>query len=409
MEKPFQCRSCSGKTAKHILDLGLQPLANSLRKENELGKPEAKYPLRLAVCTSCWLMQILDILPPAALFSDYVYFSSFSSTMLQHAKEAVRQYIEAFHLTTESFVIEIASNDGYLLKNFSEAKIPCLGIEPAENIAKVAQKNGIETINDFFNHNLSSRLAEEGRQADLVVANNVFAHVPETNDFVKALKVVLKPHGTIVLEFPYGAELIEKNEFDTIYHEHVFYFTLTPLVSLFARHALQIWDVQRTPIHGGSLRLFISHAGTRITTERVTDLLQEESGKGVCFSAYYEDFASNVLKLKEDSRNLILKLKAEGKRIAAYGASAKGSTLLNFFDLGREIIDFVVDRSTYKQGHFTPGTHLPIAAPEALLERMPEYTLLLTWNFADEILKQQREYRDRGGKFIIPIPALTIV
>jgi len=409
MSFSLNCRSCGNTEAALILDLGLQPLANNLLNKHDLAKPEPKFPLRLAVCKSCWLLQITDLLPPVELFSEYLYFSSFSEVMLRHAREAAKGYIAEFGLNSESMVVEIASNDGYLLQHFVKAEIPCLGIEPAANIAGVAREKGIETLVEFFGCGPATELAGEGRPADLILGNNVFAHAPDPNDFVAGLKTLLKPAGRIVLEFPYAMELIEQVEFDTIYHEHVFYFTLTAMQPLFARHGLEIFRIERLLIHGGSLRLFAGHAGAYAVEASVVKLAAEEKQKGVNSTAYYEQFAAQVLELKCGLRELLAQLKRAGKTVAAYGASAKGSTLLNFFGIGGAVLDFVVDRSTYKQGRFTPGTHLPIVSTDELLRRRPDYTLLLTWNFAGEILGQQKAYRDAGGKFIIPIPKVEIV
>ena len=279
----------------------------------------------------------------------------------------------------------------------------CLGIEPARNIAKVAQEKGIETLVEFFGKGLAQKLAGS-RQADLILGNNVFAHAPDTNDFVAGLRALLKPNGRIILEFPYAADFIEKSEFDTIYHEHVFYFSLTALKPLFERHGLSIFHVERLSIHGGSLRLFSCVDGAHARQASVSELLEVEQQKGLNAARYYEGFAERVHELKRELLKLLGDLKQSGKCIAAYGASAKGSTLLNFFGLGSETLDFIADRSSYKQGRLSPGTHIPIVEPNWLLEKMPDYTLLLTWNFADEILAQQKEYLARGGKFIIPIP-----
>jgi SAM-dependent methyltransferase len=409
MSLSFQCRSCGSTQGTLVLDLGIQPLANNLLRPEDLSKTEPKFPLRLAVCEACWLLQILDLVPPVQLFSEYLYFTSFSNVMLQHAKAAAELYVRDFKLNRHSLVIEIASNDGYLLKNFQSAGVPCLGIEPAANIAKVAREAGIESLVEFFGTDLAGRLASAGRKADLVLGNNVFAHAPNPNDFVGGLRAVLKPGGRIVLEFPYAADFIEKGEFDTIYHEHVFYFSLTALAPLFQRHGLSIFAVERLDIHGGSLRLFAGITGEHVEQPSVAALLREEREKGLITPAYYQGFAARVLHLKNELRGLVRDLRAQGKSIAAYGASAKGSTLLNFCELRAETIDFVADRSSYKQGRLTPGTHLPIVPPATLAEVRPDYTLLLTWNFAEEILKQQKTYRDRGGKFIIPIPEVTIV
>lgn len=409
MSFSLNCRSCGSTNASLILDLGLQPLANNLLTPSDLAKLEPKFPLRLAVCKSCWMLQITDLVPPVDLFSEYLYFSSFSDLMLRHSREACEGYLKEFELNDQSLVVEVASNDGYLLQNFVKTNVPCLGIEPAANIAKVAREKGIETLVEFFGMQLATELASKNRQADLILGNNVFAHAPDTNDFVAGLKTLLKPFGRIALEFPYGADFIEHTEFDTIYHEHVFYFTLTALKPLFERHDLTIFRVQRFPIHGGSLRLFAGHTGAHAVEKSVTDLLAEETRKGVNSLAYYEGFGNQVRAIKDDLVALLAKLKQEGKSVAAYGASAKGSTLLNYYGIGADVLEFVADRSTYKHGRLTPGTHIPIVPPEELLMRKPDYTLLLTWNFADEILAQQKAYRATGGKFIVPIPKVRLV
>ena len=405
----FECRSCGGRDGELMLDLGQQPLANNLLRAEDLAKPEPHFPLRLFVCPACWMAQITDLVPPVDLFSEYLYFSSFSDAMLQHARSAAGRYVGEFGLGKESLVVEIASNDGYLLKNFVEQKIPCLGIEPAANIARVAREQGIETLVEFFGEALARKLAAGGRSADLILGNNVFAHAPNPNDFVAGLRALLKPGGRIVLEFPYGVDMIAHGEFDTIYHEHVFYFTLTALRPLFRRHDLEVFHVERLPIHGGSLRVFAGHTGTHPVQASVAALQAEETREGVATSGFYAGFTSRVAETKRALCETLDNLKQQGKSIAAYGASAKGSTLLNFMGLGCAVIDFVADRSPYKQGRLTPGTHLPIVPTEQLLARMPDFTLLLTWNFAEEILRQQAEYRQRGGQFILPIPAVKIV
>ena len=405
----FCCRSCGSSGGRLILDLGVQPLANRLLTTAELAVPEPRFPLRLAVCESCWLLQITDLVPPAEMFSDYLYFSSVSDAMLRHAAAAVDQHRTAFGLGPESRVVEIASNDGYLLRNFVAAGIPCLGIEPAANIAKVAVERGIPTLCRFFGRELADELAASGQQADLILANNVFAHVPDINGFVGGLAALLKPGGRAVLEFPYACDLIEHVEFDTIYHEHVFYFTLTALLPLMARHGLEVFDVERLSIHGGSLRLSLARVGTHSIRPSVASLHAAETAKGVASPGYYDDFSRRVHGIRDDLVSLLRRLKAAGHSVAAYGASAKGSTLLNFYGLDGSLIDFVADRSTAKQGRFTPGTHLPILAPEALLERRPDYAVLLTWNFAEEIFRQQQAYVAAGGRFIVPVPEVRIV
>lgn len=409
MSSPLTCRSCGSSRAHPSLDLGLQPLANNLLHPSDLGKPEPKFPLRVFVCEDCWLFQIAEMVPPVELFSDYLYFSSFSDAMLRHAREATHRYISDYSLGPRSFVVEVASNDGYLLKNFVAAGVPCLGVEPAANIAEVARKAGVDTVVEFFGAESAAKVAAERGKADLILGNNVFAHAPNINDFVAGICKLLAPGGRAVIEFPHGAEMVEKNEFDTIYHEHVFYFTLTALVPVFARAGLSIVHVERLPIHGGSLRIFIRHAGECAPGPAVACLLEDEAQRGVKTLAFYDGFAHCAEELRASLRETLARLKAEGRRIAAYGASAKGSTLMNYAGIEAGTLEFVVDRSTVKQGKLTPGTHLPILPPEALLERGVDCALLLTWNFADEIMAQQAEFRNRGGRFVIPIPRVSVV
>ena len=404
MLENFQCRSCAARSGELILDLGEQPLANNLLAPEDLAQPEPRFPLCLAVCTECWLLQITDLVPPVDLFSDYIYFSSYSDAWMQHASECAARYSEDF---TPNYVIEIASNDGYLLRHFAEANIPHLGIEPAENIGAVARKNGIQTRTDFFTEKLAQELAAEN-QSDLILANNVIAHAPDTNDFVAGLAALLAPDGFAVLEFPHATEMIGQGEFDTIYHEHVFYFTLTALDPLFARHGLRITHVERTPLHGGSLRIFVRHE-SHAADETVATLRAEENQSGVASLGYYQKFSANSSGIRNQLSEQITTLKAEGKTLAAYGAAAKGSTLLNFCGLTAVDLAFVADRSPHKQGKLMPGAHVPIVPAEELAQRAPDVTLLLAWNFADEILAQQQAYRAAGGKFLIPIPNVRLV
>ena len=402
------CRSCGHAELRRVLDLGRVPLANALLTAEQLREPEDRFPLELYFCPQCALVQIGETVPPERLFRDYAYASSFSDTMLAHARTLVETMVDRRNLGADSLVIEAASNDGYLLQFYLERGIPVLGIEPAANIAELARTKGIATLVEFFDHELGRRLAAEGRFADVIHAHNVFAHVPDPNRFVGGIKEVLKPGGVAVIEAPYVRDLIAKLEFDTIYHEHFSYYSVSAVEALCRRHGLAICDVELLPIHGGSLRLFIAHAG-QSASARVGELLAREKSEGLLTFDYYRDFGDRVARLKVDLLALLRQLKGEGRRIAAYGASAKGSTLMNAFGIDGNLIEFVVDRSNLKQGRFTPGNHLPILPPEALLERAPDYVLLLTWNFAAEILAQQSEFRRRGGKFIVPVPQLSVV
>ena len=408
MNTAFECRSCGSKNHHPVIDLGLQPLANNLLRTEDLGGPEPFFPLAVFVCQDCWLMQITDTVPPVDLFSDYIYFSSFSDAMLRHARAAVQQHMAEKRLGKESFVIEIASNDGYLLKNFVEAGVPCLGFEPAANIAEVARKNGVETHCEFFGKATAAALREQKGQADLILGNNVFAHAPDTNDFVAGVAELLKPDGWVVFEFPYGIEMIDKVEFDTIYHEHVYYFTLTPLIPLFARHGMDVFHVEHLPIHGGSLRLYACRRGAEEVRATVKATLAEEAARGVASTGYYDEFSQRAEKVKADLITFLAEQKAAGKRVAAYGASAKGSTLLNYVGDAAASLEFIADRSTYKQGRLSPGLHVPVVPAEELTARAPDYALLLVWNFAEEVMAQQQGYRDAGGKFAVPLPVLRL-
>ncbi len=404
----FQCRSCTGTRFAPVIDLGETPLANALIEAEALDKPEAWYRLRVVFCRDCSLVQITETVPPEILFCNYVYFSSFSDTAVVSAKAIAQRLTRERKLGENSLVMEAASNDGYLLRHYRDLGVPVLGIEPAANVAEIAERNGVRTRCAFFGREEGERLASAGMRCDVFHANNVLAHVADLNGFVAGVKTVLKPDGLASIEVPYLGELVDKLEFDTIYHEHLCYFSATALDRLFARHALLLSDFERLPIHGGSLRLFVTHAdGQR--SRKLKELLDQEVRLGLTRPAAYADFEARVLQLRKQMVALLNELKASGKKLGAYGASAKGATLLNFFGIGRDLLDFVVDRSTVKQDKFTPGTHLPILPPEALLARKPDYVLLLTWNFADEILVQQAEYRKMGGKFILPVPDARIV
>lgn len=415
----FSCLSCSSTKGKLVLDLGLQPLANRLLRVEQLGEIEPRYPLRLGLCEDCRMLQILDLVPPAEMFTDYVYFSSTSDAMVEHCRQSASRYIKEFKLNNGSFVVEIASNDGYNLQHYLDFNIEVMGIEPAENVAASAIKKGIPTNSEFFSADWVKKRHKENIllfgnnagefHADLILANNVLAHVPDINDFVAGIKTLLKFTGTAVLEFPYAMDMIQLGEFDTIYHEHVFYFTMTSLVPLFARHGLMIRHAERFALHGGSLRIFVVHENYKDSSESVKELLDWESVRQVMFDDLYEGFATRTADLRLRLRNCLHQIKESGKAIAAYGASAKGSTLLNYCGIGSETIDFIVDRSQHKHHRLSPGQHIPILPVDNLERLKPEYCLLLTWNFADEILEQQKEYRAAGGKFVIPFPEPRIV
>jgi SAM-dependent methyltransferase len=402
------CLACGGQHLILVIDLGATPLANALRDADSLGQPEPRFPLRVVLCEDCSLVQITETVPPDVLFSEYVYFSSFSDTAVEAARALAERLARERRLGPASLVMEAASNDGYLLQHYSGMGIPVLGIEPAANIARVAEERGIRTRCAFFGREEAARLAADGFSCDIFHANNVLAHVPDLNGFVAGIKAVLAPSGTAVIEVPYVRNLIEQIEFDTIYHEHLCYFSATALDRLFSRHGLVLADVERIAIHGGSLRLFVTHPDA-VRSPAVNTLLEEEDRIGMTRAAYYARFAAGVDRLRGELLALLTKLKRQGCSLAAYGASAKGATLLNCFGIGSELIDFVVDRSTVKQGKFTPGTNLPILPPRILTERQPDHVLLLSWNFADEILNQQAAYREAGGKFIVPVPEVRIV
>jgi SAM-dependent methyltransferase len=391
-----------------VLDLGRLPLANALLSTEQLQQPEDCFPLEVFFCPQCALVQIGETVPPERLFYDYAYASSFSDTMVEHSRVLVEEVIGSRGLGPASLVVEVASNDGYLLQFYRARGIPVLGIEPAANIAELAIAKGIPTLVRFFDERLAARLAAEGCRADVIHAHNVFSHIPDPNRFAAGIRAVLKQGGVAVIEVPYVRELIAKRAFDIIYHEHFNYYSLSSVAGLCARHGLVIADVERVPIHGGSLRLFVAHAGEPASS-RVVDLLSEEKSAGLLTFDYYRDFGRQIAALKEELLALLWRLKGKGRSIAAYGASAKGSTLMNAFGIDGRMIDFVVDRSSLKQGRFTPGNHLPILPPEALLERRPDYVLLLTWNFAPEIMAQQHEFQELGGRFIVPVPEVKVV
>ncbi len=403
------CLGCGGILPEPFLDLGRTPLANSYLRRDQLDLPEESFRLAVAYCPSCHLVQLTDRVPPEKMFREYLYFSSYSDSFLAHARAMANSLIERFGLDSSSRVLEIASNDGYLLQYFLERGIAVLGVEPARNIAAQAQRRGIPTLNRFFAEDAAGEILARFEHADLIVGNNVLAHVPGINGFLAAVAACLKSDGCAVFEFPYLKELLDNTEFDTIYHEHVFYYSLSAVRGLAARAGLELFDVEFHPLHGGSLRVLLQHHGQRPIQPAVTAMLAAEDASGLTSGGHFVSFGLRVEALKSRLLGLLKELKAGGKRLAAYGAPAKGNTLLNYCGIGRELLDFTVDRSPHKQGMLLPGSHLPILAPAELLARSPDYALILPWNLADEIVSQQREYLRGGGRFIVPVPEPRIL
>ncbi|HEY5595068.1 MAG TPA: class I SAM-dependent methyltransferase [Nitrospiria bacterium] len=406
----ISCRFCGHRGLFLFLRLGEMALANRFLSEADLKSADEKtYPLDVYVCESCGLVQIGCTVPPDLLFKDYIYFSSTSDAVHKHAEYLAQSFRERFGLREKSSVVEIASNDGCVLQYFKKIGVRTLGVEPAVNIARIASEKGIETVNEFFNEKTAGVIKTKHGPADVILARHVFAHVPEIHDFVKGLAHLLAPGGAVAIEAPYLIDFIEKTEFDTVYHEHYSYLSVRPVSKLFSRYGMELFDVEPAAIHGGSLIYFIGHRGAHPIHSRVSERARAEVEKGLDKKETYIRFAKRAEATKGKLRKLLLDLKSQGKRIAAYGAPAKGNTLLNYCGITTDLVEYTVDRSPYKQNLYTPGTHLPVRHPDVLVKEMPDYVLLLAWNFADEILEQQKAYREKGGRFIVPIPEPKII
>jgi 2-polyprenyl-3-methyl-5-hydroxy-6-metoxy-1,4-benzoquinol methylase len=404
------CLFCRAPLQRTFVDLGMHPLCESYVSEDKLNQMEPFYPLHVYVCEQCFLVQLHEYVRPAEIFTEYAYFSSYADSWVQHANRYTEMMVERLKLTANSFVVELASNDGYLLQHFVAKGISVLGIEPAANVAEAARKKNVPTLVKFFGRQTASELIAERGMADLVLGNNVLAQVPDINDFVAGIKVLLAPHGVVTIEFPHLMKLMDENQFDTIYHEHFFYFSLMSAERVFAAHGLTLFDVEELPTHGGSLRIYGHHAenNTHSATERYRELVQREKAAGVERLDAYATFAENVKETKRKLLEFLIDAKRKGKTIAGYGAPGKGNTLLNYCGVRGDFIDYTVDRNTYKQGKFLPGTHIPIFPPEKVRETKPDYVLILPWNFKDEIMDQVGYIREWGGQFVVPIPEVRV-
>ncbi|MCD4728031.1 MAG: class I SAM-dependent methyltransferase [Pirellulales bacterium] len=407
----MNCRHCRNPLEHIFLDLGFAPPSNAYLDSIDLSSPELYYPLKLNVCDRCWLVQTEDYARADELFAaDYAYFSSTSSSWLEHSTRYVEEITRRLGLNRDSFVIEVASNDGYLLKNFVAAGIPCLGIEPTDGTADAAEKLGIPVLREFFGESLGKRLAKEGRQADLIVGNNVYAHVPEINDFTSGLQAALKPSGTITLEFPHLMRLVEHTQFDTVYHEHFSYLSLHTVSCIFARAGLRVFDIEELPTHGGSLRVYGCHReDPRGEAETVARVLEEEELQGLRTLDTYRNFQRRADRVKDGLLTFLLEQKRAGKRVAAYGAAAKGNTLLNYAGVKPDLLSFVCDAASSKQGKHLPGSHIPILPPDVLRTQRPDVVLILPWNIADEVVRQHGYVREWGGRFVVAVPEIKTI
>lgn len=404
------CRACGGRLTVTMADLGMQPASNAFIESHAAFQHEKRYPLRAKVCESCKLVQVDYDVAPQELFGNYVYFSSYSDDWLAHAKAYCEMARRRFGLDSSSLVVELASNDGYLLKNFLTMGIPVLGIDPSGTVAAAAAKIGVPTVVEFFGQELARDLVRQRRQADLIIGNNVLAHVPQLNDFVAGIALLLRPNGNVTIEFPHLLELIEQVEFDTIYHEHFSYFSVHAIEQVFARHGLRLYDVERLPTHGGSLRIFAAHAARAELKDSAAlrEVRAREAAAGLTDLATYMKFSKRVEECRDSLLAFLAAAKREGKRVAAYGAAAKGNTLLNFCGVGPEEIAFVADRNPHKQKKFLPGTHIPVVSPEELMQAKPDYVLILPWNLRDEIRLQLKGIEAWGGRFVTPVPLARI-
>lgn len=406
----MNCRHCGEPLQHTFLDLGFAPPSNAYLSEDELSAPEVYFPLKLKVCDCCWLVQTEDYARAELFFSkDYAYFSSTSTSWLDHAARYAQAVTQRLGLDADSFVIEVASNDGYLLKNFVAAGIPCLGIEPTASTAAVAEKSGIPVLREFFSEELGKRLADEGRQADLIAGNNVYAHVPDINDFTRGLKAALKPNGIITLEFPHLMRLIEHTQFDTVYHEHFSYLSLYTVSRVFAGAGLRVCDVEELPTHGGSLRVFGCHAeDTRVCSAKVAQILESEVAAGLQDMTVYAAFQQRADALKNGLLSFLLEQKHTGRKVAAYGAAAKGNTLLNYAGVKPDLLSFVCDAAPSKQGKYLPGSHIPVVVPDVLKLERPDIVVILPWNIAAEVMQHTSYIREWGGRYAMAVPALEI-
>lgn len=407
----MNCRFCEAPVTRSFVNLGMQPLSNGYVDRAAADAMEPFYPLHAYVCDACLLVQVPELQSPERIFADYAYLSSMSDSWLAHCRRHALNMIETLHLNAKSLVVEVASNDGYLLRNFKEKGIPVLGIEPAANVAAIAEAAGVRTLAKFFGTKLATELAQGGQRADLLLGNNVLAHVPDLNDFVRGLALVLAPRGVLTMEFPHLGRLLKEKQFDTIYHEHFSYFSFGTVERVFAAHGLTLFDVEELPTHGGSLRIYASHANLaeRQVSKRVEELRERERTDGGVSLDSYARFAEDVREVKRKLLEFLIGRKREGKTIVAYGAAAKGNTLLNYCGIREDFIDYVVDRSPFKQGKLLPGSHIPIEAPERIAETRPDYVLVLPWNLKDEIATQLSFVREWGGRLVVPVPEVSVL